>query len=89
MSKPKYDPQTLDNYEPFHKEFTKREWLRLGAYGCAFAPFGWFIANTKDKRVRVMSMFAMFCLGAYCGHCVSVTSARERIEKRRWFKYHC
>ena len=47
------------------------------------------LANTKDKRVRVMSMFAMFCLGAYCGHCVSVTSARERIEKRRWFKYHC
>ena len=47
------------------------------------------LANTKDKRVRVMSMFDMFCLGAYCGHCVSVTSARERIEKRRWFKYHC
>ncbi|CBK22095.2 uncharacterized protein [Blastocystis hominis] len=89
MSEKKFDPQTLDNYESFHKEFTPYEWARLGIYGSVFAPFGWFIANTPNRRVRAFSCLALFCLGAYCGHCVSVTSARERLEKRRWEKYHC
>lgn len=43
MSNTKYDPQTLDNYEPFHKEFGKKEFLTMGAYTAVFAPFGWFI----------------------------------------------
>lgn len=46
------------------------------------------IANGKDTRTRCFAMFACACLGAYCGHCVAITSARERLEKRRWFKYH-
>ena len=43
MSNSNYDPQTLDHYEPFHKEFGKKEFLTMGAYTAIFAPFGWFI----------------------------------------------
>lgn len=49
MSEKKFDPQTLDNYESFHKEFTPYEWARLGIYGGVFAPFGWFIGSSKPK----------------------------------------
>lgn len=49
MSEKKFDPQTLDNYESFHKEFTPYEWARLGIYGGVFAPFGWFIGSSKLK----------------------------------------
>ena len=45
MSEKKYDPQTLDHYQSFHKEFTPYEWARLGFYGAGFAPFGWFIGS--------------------------------------------
>lgn len=43
MSNPTYDPQTLDNYEPFHKEFGKKEFAIMGAFTAVFAPFGYFI----------------------------------------------
>ena len=45
MSNPKYDPQSLENYEPFHKEFRKKEFMTMGAYTAIFAPFGWFIGR--------------------------------------------
>ena len=46
MSAPKnYDPQSLDNYEPFHKEFRKKEFMTMGAYTAIFAPFGYFIGT--------------------------------------------
>ena len=52
MSTPAYDPQTLDNYEPFHKEFGKKEFAIMGAFTAAFAPFGWFIG--RDFVAQVM-----------------------------------
>lgn len=52
MSTPAYDPQTLDNYEPFHKEFGKKEFAIMGAFTAAFAPFGWFIG--RDFVARLM-----------------------------------
>lgn len=45
MSNPTYDPQTLDNYEPFHKEFGKKEFAIMGAFTAVFAPFGYFIGD--------------------------------------------
>ena len=46
MSNPTYDPQTLDNYEPFHKEFGKKEFAIMGAFTAVFAPFGYFIGES-------------------------------------------
>lgn len=50
MSNPTYDPQTLDNYEPFHKEFGKKEFAIMGAFTAVFAPFGYFIGDPSLRR---------------------------------------
>ena len=53
MANPNYDPQTLDNYEPFHKQFGPKEFAIMGGFGAAFAPFGWFIGMVSFYTLNI------------------------------------